>query len=66
VTLSAFFLPSKRPNVTLADELGHACNLFHLTDPSNLVDVTTPGPARLDAPLLAGTAHPRLTTPQLV
>jgi hypothetical protein len=31
-------------NRTLAHELGHACNLWHLTDPPNLMDVTSPGP----------------------
>lgn len=45
LTLSAGFIPSGRPNVTLAHELGHACNLFHLTDPTNLMDTTSPGPS---------------------
>lgn len=45
MTLSAGFIPSGRPNVTLAHELGHACNLFHLTDPTNLMDTTSPGPS---------------------
>ena len=45
LTLSAAFLPRGQPNTTLAHELGHACNLFHLTDPTNLMDTTSPGPA---------------------
>ena len=46
LTISSRFLPTtSRPNRTLAHELGHACNLFHLTDPPNLMDVTPGGPA---------------------
>lgn len=45
LTLSGAFIPSGRPNFTLAHELGHACNLWHLVDPPNLMDVTSTGPA---------------------
>jgi hypothetical protein len=43
LTVSAAFLPGPQPNRILAHELGHACNLWHVTDPPNLMDVTPGG-----------------------